>query len=314
MKHLSVDVVVLTYNRPNEIRRNVEELSQNLDSDINIIVVDNNSEADVELIIKSCGARADYIRLKENIGVGARNIGVERSKADVVITLDDDVYGLTQDYVEYIRSKFLENNELTAVNFRVIDDVTENQVNWIHHRKMDDWKDREFETYEISEGAVALRRLDFLSVGGYPDNFFISHEGPYLALSLLKASKRVLYSPDVTVRHSHAEAGRVSWRRYYYDTRNVIWMSITHLPIIMALKKCTIELGALLLYALRDGYLKYWLKGLIDGIKGARWALRERDPLSGESLQKYRAIASNNPGVFYMLKIRIFRKTQGVGI
>lgn len=314
MEQLTVDVVVLTYNRPCEIERNIKELRQNLSNDINIIVVDNNSEADIASIVRNFSKEVIYIGLAQNIGVDARNVGLMKSEADIVITLDDDVFGFTQDYVEIIRSRFLDDGDLAALNFKVIDDVTDNQINWIHHRKMDDWTDQEFETYEISEGAVALRRLDYLSAGGYPSNFFISHEGPYLALSLMKKNKRVIYSPSITVRHSHAESGRVSWRRYYYDTRNVIWMSVTHLPVNTALKKCSVELGALLLYALRDGYLRYWLKGIFDAIKGLRLALDKRQPLSGDALRRYRSISSKNPGVFYMIKLRMFKRTQGIGI
>jgi hypothetical protein len=91
-------------------------------------------------------------------------------------------------------------------------------------------------------------------------------------------------------------------------------MAAVHMPILMALKKCFIEIGALFLYALRDGYLRYWVKGCIDGFFGLKLALRHRVPISGEPKKKYLSIASKNPSFLYMIKIRIFKKSKKIRI
>jgi GT2 family glycosyltransferase len=314
MNKLSASVLVLTYNRPNEIQRNLSELVYNLSKEVDVVVVDNYSDLSLKNTIDKYSERVKFIRTDENIGVAARNIGMKACKSDIVITLDDDVFGLTQKFLDIIVRKFNQNSDLSAINFKVIDDATEEQINWIHHRKLDDWCGKEFESYEISEGAVAFRRLDFMNIGGYPSDFFISHEGPYLALNLLKDGKTIIYSPDVIVRHAHAEGGRSSWRRYYYDTRNVIWMCTTHFPIPMAAHKCTLALGSLLIYAIRDGYSRYWAKGVLDGFLGIRPWLARRKPIKGAALDRYRSMAAKNASFWYMLKKRLKNNKSGVRI
>lgn len=314
MEKPSVSVLLLTYNRPEEIGRNVSELMKVLSKDIEIVVVDNCSLLKASDVLEPYLDRLKVIRTSENLGVGARNIGMKSCSSDIVITLDDDVFGLTQEAIDLIAEKFWVNANLAALNFKVIDDVTEEQVNWIHHRKLSDWSDSEFETYEISEGAVALRRERFLHCGGYPEHFFISHEGPYLALTLLNAGAEIIYCPMISVRHAHAEGGRSSWRRYYYDARNVIWLSFRLLPMNLFIEKCILELGALFVYSVRDGYFRYWLKGVRDGILGINKIGIVRSPIGLQAEKRYRKMKLNNPSIFYMIKIRVFSGFRKVRI
>ena len=85
--------------------------------------------------------------------------------------------------------------DVAAVNFRVVDKETGEQINWCHHRKLEEFADRRFDTYEISEGAVAFRREVVIDAGLYPEIYFISHEGPDLALRIMDLGFRVIYNP-----------------------------------------------------------------------------------------------------------------------
>tara|TARA_Y100001933_G_scaffold216484_1_gene223641 strand:+ start:10587 stop:11534 length:948 start_codon:yes stop_codon:yes gene_type:complete len=315
MGMFSASVLILTYNRPGELRRNVSELTSELSPDIEIIVIDNNSEFWSEDIVSEFSNRVRFIFMDENIGVAARNFGVKSCSSEFIITLDDDVFGLTQKSIDLTMDLFRGNKDLAAINFKVIDDATEEQVNWIHHREKHKWGNREFASYEISEGAVAVRRSMFLAAGGYPEHFFISHEGPYLALGLMNLGWVISYCPSVIVRHSHAEMGRVSWRRYYYDTRNVIWLAYRHLPLYLMLKKCFIEIGALLIYSLRDGYFKYWFYGLKDGVVGlVKRPEIKRSPICNQALARYKKIEIENAKFWYMLKVRLFNNKNKIQI
>src|SRR5690606_9987181 len=129
----------------------------------------------------------------------------------------------TQDKLNEIKLKFEEDDEISAICFKVIDEESGEITNWSHHSDPDIFSDKTFDTYEISEGAVAFRRKIFEEVGLYPIEFFISHEGPDLAFRILNSNHRIIYFPGVDVVHAHAVEGRANWRRYYYDTRNSIW-------------------------------------------------------------------------------------------
>ena len=302
-----VSIVILTYRRPAEILRNVSEILSIEYYPFEVIIVNNGDSEDLTEL-PSNDSRIKIINLDDNIGVGARNIGIKRSLGEYIITLDDDVFGLTSEAIRLVINKFRDNSDLGAVNFKIIDDFTENQVNWMHHRKIEKFHDIEFETYEISEGAVAFRRELIMETELYPESFFISHEGPDLALQIMKLGARVIYCPEIIVRHSHAEGGRLSWRPYYYDTRNQIFLAVRHYSLPMALRKLFVGLGAMLIYSLRDGFASYFFKGCCDGISGYKTAVVGRKVLSSDVMKRYLEIERKHPSVWYMLKKRLFNR------
>src|SRR5690606_32316714 len=141
----------------------------------------------------------------------------------------------------------------------------------------------------------------------YPDYFFISHEGPDLALRIMDLGQRVIYSPDVVVRHAHAQAGRESWRRYYFDTRNQLWLVLRLFPWHIGAGRLFIGWAAMLAYALKDGFVPYWFKAVVDSLRGWRRAAQDRQTLSKQTWKRYRAIEAANPSIFYLIKNRLGR-------
>src|SRR5690606_20187344 len=127
-----------------------------------------------------------------------------------------------------IASIFEKNPSADGICFKVIDEKDGAITNWCHHCDPNLFSNKSFETYEISEGAVAFRRDTFNQVGFYTKEFFISHEGLDLAIRILKSGKSIIYCPEIEVVHAHAAEGRKNWRRYYYDTRNLIWLAYCH--------------------------------------------------------------------------------------
>lgn len=305
-----VSVVVLTYSRPDEIRNNVKQLLALQYAPLDIVVVDNASEIPVDSLLPA-DPRLKVLRMEENKGVGGRNHGINVASGDIVITVDDDVTGLTDKSIAEVVSA-LSVADVAAVNFRVVDAETGEQINWCHHRRLDKFANRHFDTYEISEGAVAFRRQVVIDAGMYPEFYFISHEGPDLALRIMDLGYRVTYNPAITVWHSHSETARISWRRYYYDTRNQIWLVVRLLPVFTAARKLVIGLGAMSIYSLRDGYFRYWAKGIYHAIIGLPGVYRVRKCISARTLERYREIERFNPGIFYMLGKRLFRRKVGI--
>jgi GT2 family glycosyltransferase len=301
-----VSIVVLTYSRPDEIRKNVAALQKLAQPGLEIIVVDNASELPVSGLLP-VDERLKVLTLDENTGVGGRNAGIREASGDIVITLDDDVTGITDEDISTLQGLF-EDPGIAAVNFMVRDDETDEIINWCHHRKKQEFANRQFDTYEISEGAVAFRRSVALQAGLYPEFFFISHEGPDLAIRIMDQGYRVIYSPDVKVKHSHCLTARISWRRYYYDTRNLIWYVVRSFPVMQGLKMVVIGAGAMFVYSIRDGYFRYWLKGVFDAVTGLGRVLRYRKRISADTLGRFREIEKSNPGFLYMLGQRLFRR------
>lgn len=302
----SVTITVLTFNRSNVLRLLLTELSALRYPGLEIIVIDNHSEDDTQQVVEGEFPKIRYVRTERNLGVGARNIGLRMAGGEVIITLDDDISDLTDEDIARIVELFKSDPKLGAVNFKVIDPATNMICNWVHHCKIEDYHDKVFPTYEITEGAVAIRK-DILDVCGYyTEEFFISHEGPDIAYRFLENGYKVIYSPIVSLLHHTAPGGRKAWRNYYYDTRNQLWLAARNFPPLYAAKFLLFGLSSMFIYSTRDGFLYYWFKAVFDGCKGL--ADVDRKVLSRSTMRQIKEIDSIRPGLIYMIKKRVFQK------
>lgn len=308
---MEFSVVVLTYCRPGRLRLLLEHL-RGVRGVVEVIVVDNATEGPEILQVAQDFSWCKFIRLPENVGTGGRNAGLQVATGDCVITLDDDVVGITPADLDTLREKFQSSPDLGALCFQVIDEQTRQVCNWVHHCKPEDYSGREFDTYEITEGAVAFRREALAQSGMYTEYFFISHEGPDLALRLMGAGYRVSYSPRVQVVHAHAEEGRPSWRRYYYDTRNTLWLAARNFPLHYWGRRVLLPLCAMLIYAARDGFVRYWFKGVRDALRRMPRVWAERQVLSPAVRARVAEIDALRPPLIYLLRKRLF--SSGVKI
>jgi hypothetical protein len=108
------------------------------------------------------------------------------------------------------------------------------------------------------------------------------------------------------VSHSFAPEGRPSWRRYYYDTRNTLWLAARNLPAVYGMRLVARQSLAMLVYSLRDGYLGWWSKGMWDGLRGLPAAWSARHQVSVDTMDRIRRIDSFRPPLLYQLRRRLF--------
>lgn len=302
-----ISISILTYNRGELLRELLGELQSLTYSPLETIVVDNHSEDGTQKIIRSEYPNVKYIRTDENIGVVARNLGMKRAEGDIVVTLDDDIKGFKDKDIENLIRIFSERSAIGAVNFKV-KDSNGNVSNWIHHCKQEEFFDKEFLTYEITEGAVAFRKDALHYSGYYPKDFFISHEGPDLAYRLFENGFNVLYSGNIEVTHCSSDQAREHWRNYYYDTRNQFWLAVRNFPFYYASVYLARGLLSMMIYSIRDGYFLYWLKAIRDGLLGLSSAFKERNVLSSRTIRIIKTIDDNRPGLAYTIRQRLFKK------
>lgn len=274
-----------------------------------VIVVDNCSEDGTGEMVRSHGVRPTYVRLDRNIGAAARNHGLKMATADIVVTLDDDIIGLDDGAIEKLIGLFEGNARLGAVNFQIRDYFTGERCNWVHHKLEEIYAEKEFPTYEITEGAVAFRRAAIEKAGYYADDFFLSHEGPDLAYRIMDKGYEIYYCGRVTVRHRHENTGREAWYNYYYDTRNLFWIAARNLPVPYALRYVLRGAVAMLIYSLRDHFFVYWLKGVRDGLAGMAKAARKRRVLRPETMRAMAKIDKDRPDIIYYMRKRLFQKS-----
>jgi GT2 family glycosyltransferase len=290
------------------LERLLQSLAPLISDRVELIVVDNHSADDTPAVVARATCPLTYVRTESNIGVGARNIGLQRASAEIVVCLDDDVFGVDEAALATIQSVFAADATIAAINFQVREPHTEAICNWVHHRDQAVWSARTFDTYEITEGAVAFRRAALAEAGWYADYFFLSHEGPDLAFRLMDRGYRVIYRGDLVVWHWHATSGRRPWMSYYYDTRNQYWLVARSLPIWYGSLYLVRGQLSTCVYAMRDGYLVYWLRAVRDGIAGLRIVLKDRKTVSLDTMSTIKGIDAHRPSWLQMAKERLFRR------
>jgi GT2 family glycosyltransferase len=268
-------LLILTYNRSDSVGELLAHIQQLGSAIFEIIVVDNASTDDTEITVKTICPRAIYIKADRNLGACGRNLGIEQAKGKYIITLDDDVFGISLEDLTAIRTRFEADPLLAAINFRVLDYFTKQLTNWIHRRERTE-ATSVFNTYEITEGAAAFRKAALKDSGLYWTRFFISHEGPDLAFRLMDRGYSLIYDGHITVLHKHESSGRPSWRFYYYDTRNLIWLAARNMRFRYGFRFLFINLSAMAYYSIRGRSFSWWIRAVIDGIIALPEVLKTR--------------------------------------
>lgn len=305
-----ISIVILTYNRVEVLIELLLSIKSFISNNIEVIIVDNSSKDGTEKVVKDEFHDFIYIKTEKNIGVGARNLGIKITSNEVIVCLDDDVFGINGEALRNIYECFKNDDKIGAINFKVVDYYTGKISNWIHHCPAELYSDKKFQTYEITEGAVAFRKAALNKSGLYPEYFFLSHEGTDLALRIMDRGYEVIYSGDIVVRHKHSDIGRKQWANYYYDTRNHFWLAIRNFPIRYMIKYLMRHLSTTCIYSLRDGYFKFWIKAIKDGLTGLKWVGKDRKVLSKEMMNKIYLLNQNNSPFLSMLRKRLFRKNM----
>jgi GT2 family glycosyltransferase len=300
---LKVSIVILTWNRCDCLIETLDSLSK---LDAEFIVVNNGSTDNTATAIEKYFPHCKLVSLPENIGTVARNNGITEATGDIIITLDDDVRSLTQSGIQEISNSF-ENSKLGALTFQVLCPKTGKSRDWVHRQPIAA-ANKTFPTYEITEGAVAFRASALKDSGLYLDDYFISHEGLDLAYRLLNSGWEIYHNGLVTVEHFHDPGGRTDWRRYYYDTRNLFWISARFHPLSYALPYIFRGVLAMKFYAMRDLHFLAWMRGVTDGIKGMKKASEKRTVWTDFTTAWCKNVDSYSPGLLYLVKRRIFSK------
>lgn len=295
-----LSVVILTYKRQDELLRTLATVVSTNSGDVEVIVVNNNPD-DTGEVLSQKFPHVQYIDTGGNIGCEARNIGVERASAEIVVTIDNDVHMKGAEFVENIIEFFRRHERAGCVNFKVLRPDGELSLrDWCHPRDHIKWSDTEFQTDHISEGASAFRKKAFKAAGGYFAPFFIGHEGPDLCLRIMKVGYEIWYTPDVETLHYASTAARPDWRAYYYNTRNNIWLAYRHYPVFYALKYVAYYTAMMMFYSVKNKQFSSFMKGAVDGVKIV--GSSERDVISRAVQEQIKQILSCRPGIIAKLR------------
>ena len=112
----TLSVIIVTYNRCNDLKDSLNALCSMNVEPTEIIVVDSNSSDGTCELVKNFPVK--FIKIKEKSMVRARNVGLKQAKGDVVAYVDDDAI-VSKDWSKLILEPY-ENNDVGGVGGRVL--------------------------------------------------------------------------------------------------------------------------------------------------------------------------------------------------
>ena len=113
-----VTIALLSYNRLDDLKETLSKLKDIKYDNLEILVVDNNSDdGSIEFIKSYDKIKLKYFISEENLGVGyGRMKALSLSKGEIIISIDDDCF-LKPDVVEKTIEIFSKNKNLAAISY-----------------------------------------------------------------------------------------------------------------------------------------------------------------------------------------------------
>ena len=274
-----VNIIIVSYNSKNYIKPCIESIL-NEDYLAKIIVVDNRSSDDTAEFIEKNFPSVRVIRSQRNLGYGAgNNLGVKIVRGEYIVMLNPDTIVNEGWLKELIKPLKEEKKLITTPKILIYDGSAIGACGITNHftglaftrgfgAKPSDFQNAEY-VRGLSGGCFAIRREDFLELGGFDENFFLYNEDSDLSWRAHLEGFKIIFVPSSVVRHDynlkvppekiyHLEKGRYMIIRKYYSWKDFLILS----PSLIITELLTFG------YATRNGWkgIRYKLKAIKDGL------------------------------------------------
>jgi GT2 family glycosyltransferase len=272
-----VTVVVLAYNREQELRVTLSALRDELDypaERLEVIVVDNASRDGTAQMVREEFPAVELIVNAANVGISGWNAGLQRGRGAFFLVLDDDCY-VTGDALRRAIALAREH-EADLVSFSAASPLA------LGHRFNDDY-DTGLLAFWGCAAVLSRRAVDELR-GFDPGIFVWAHEAEF-TIRLLDRGLRHLTMPEIVAAHMTVPASRLTPFFHRTNTRNLAYIAAKLLRPRDAVGAVVNVATMALLRALAD---RRTIGSLPAVVEGARAGLRARAPVRAPVSRLYR--------------------------
>lgn len=281
--HQRLTVVLLTYNRVDELLRTLEHMTR-LPEQPAMIVVDNASTDSTAAMVAKHYPQARIVTTSRNMGAAGRNIGVQLAQTPYVAFCDDDSWWAVGSLERAVGILDMYPT-IAAVCGRILlgDEEREDPICGVMAASpLPSTGMPGPVLLGFIACAVVFRRQAYLDAGGYEEKFFVGGEEELLTLDLAAAGWRIVYVPQLTVHH-HPSPQRDNPGRQKVVLRNALWVAWLRLPAASAWE----ETRRLCRSAPSRQVLK---AALLNAARELPWVLRKRKVMPEQVHSMYRQL------------------------
>lgn len=258
---IKLSTIIVTYNS----EKTIEECLQSVGSQIETIVVDNNSTDSTSDIVKKFTS-VKLIQNKENLGFGkANNIGVKNSTGDYLFFLNPDCI-VEKNTIEKLCDYLDKNLEAAVVGPKLLNQkgdiqrelspfptVLSQALILLRLHRLPFFQDIVYPNYNFERtqeaehlmgAALMVRKEIFEKVGGFDPGFFLWFEETDLLKRIKETGSKIIYYPEASVTHLVGQSTRqlnfltkqTIWNKsllYYFKKHKGRLQSLTLLPFII---------------------------------------------------------------------------------
>jgi len=217
-----VSVVIVTWDRRDDLTRAVNSIRKQDYNPIEIIIIDNGStDGTIEYLKGLSGRNIKYLLLNKNMGTSlTRNIGVKKSSGKYVLFMDSDAVLHDKHMISKAVKLMESDKKIGSIGAVVYGNEDESEIfvagsylDWDGHdskKSLQPIKKRAYDVDYITS-CVALHRKDALKqVGGFDPSFFFFEEDCDLGIRLKKAGWKLVVDPEIKALHLQSKKGRSS--------------------------------------------------------------------------------------------------------
>lgn len=279
-----LSIVVLTYNRREELLGNLARLGRHAPG-VPIIVVDNGSGDGTAAAVRQAFPGIRLVRAPANLGAAGRNLGAAAASTPYVAFCDDDT--CWEPGALAAAERLLDAAPRAGVISAAVRIGPDGRMDPTCHvmasSPLGPGPAGTMRLLGFMAGACIFRRQAYLAAGGYQPRFFIGGEEALLALDLAALGWDMLYAPHICTWH-HPSPLRDRPLRTHLLSRNAIWTAWLRLPWRAACRETAAELRE----AARRG--TGW-RVLRAALAGGPWVWRHRRVIPSQVESQRRCVA-----------------------
>ncbi len=216
-----VSIVMLAFNRKDEVLDSLEHLSKCNYDNYEIILIDNASADGTSEEVRKKFPSVKLTVLDENIGITGYNNGFEQAQGEYVIVVDDDSY-IEKDAIKKTVEKFRELPEDVGIlNYQVIYTVD-------GHSTTLGWPDYVMNFWGCG---AAIKKELINKIGGYDPKLFLYRNELEMGIRTLVNGYKVYHCQDILAYHKAPINRYLNKRTFLYVNMNDIYLLYKYFPV-----------------------------------------------------------------------------------